>query len=170
MARVCSRLDVGLGAPFAGWLPEVSRRCRVSCSGSRERLPSGLVSSSYTRLCLCLSVILIRLKTQAPGGGQEGGWVKRSRVARSFLHRWSGLCLTCRCQRLDTGCTLGAVAAGGKGTMNIKRLVLTRDGQTARIVVRSDTPAIIGKRFKWGSGRCWTVVAIQYPDSFEGLC
>jgi hypothetical protein len=42
-----------------------------------------------------------------------------------------------------------------------KRLTLTRDGKTVIVVVREDTEAVEGKKFKYGSGKCWIVAKVE---------
>ena len=44
-----------------------------------------------------------------------------------------------------------------------KKVTLSREGKTEVIAVRQmahDAQAIVGKKFKWGGGKMWTVVNV----------
>jgi len=43
---------------------------------------------------------------------------------------------------------------------SVVQMALERDGKTAFVVVRKDEAKKVGQKFKWGSGKCWVVVAV----------
>ena len=45
-----------------------------------------------------------------------------------------------------------------------KAVILERDGKQIEVVIRQmahDTPALVGKKFKYGSGKSWMVKRIE---------
>lgn len=55
---------------------------------------------------------------------------------------------------------------------NVK-LTLTRDGKTRYTQIRQlshDTVAVVGARFKWGSGKCWIIAAVEVECAWFLLC
>lgn len=45
--------------------------------------------------------------------------------------------------------------------LGTKRVTLQRDDKVIYIVLRSDEAPVVGRKFKYGSGRCWTVLAVE---------